>query len=198
MDDVTIISLVVSSASIVVAAFCMFLIRRTISRVKEAASWVDTYSIVREFGERLHRAERSIIDQKVKWEILELRSGKQRVSPTSHDPITLSSTSEDEARKLEHSKSHRQSSETGNEESNVGRSSRSRQSVPEMEKSILGIILRNGSVSSNEIQNQFGRSREHTARMMNALFKKGLVARNSSERPFRYTLSEAGRSALEG
>jgi predicted transcriptional regulator len=40
------------------------------------------------------------------------------------------------------------------------------------------------------------RWREHTARMMESLFDKGLVTRDDSEKPFVYQLTEQGERYL--
>lgn len=41
------------------------------------------------------------------------------------------------------------------------------------------------------------KSREHAARLMKALFEKGLVSRNDSAKPFVYQLTDEGRRHLE-
>jgi CRP-like cAMP-binding protein len=58
------------------------------------------------------------------------------------------------------------------------------------------VYERQGSVTAREIQMKLGRSREHTARMMNLLYKQGLVSRNVLSRPFTYSLTEAGQREL--
>jgi predicted transcriptional regulator len=58
------------------------------------------------------------------------------------------------------------------------------------------VYERKGSVTAREIQAKIGRSREHTARMMNLLYKQGLVSRNAESRPFTYSLTEAGQREL--
>lgn len=62
---------------------------------------------------------------------------------------------------------------------------------------ILGAVYeKQGSVTAREIQERIGRSREHTGRMMNLLYKQGLVSRRSGSRPFTYSLTEAGQREL--
>ena len=55
-----------------------------------------------------------------------------------------------------------------------------------------------GKVSAKEIQQRIGRTREHTARMMNALYHDGLVSRDVTARPFSYSITEKGRDVLNG
>ena len=62
----------------------------------------------------------------------------------------------------------------------------------------LKFVLESGTkgTTAKDIQGRIGRSREHTARMMNSLFKEGLVERNNETRPFSYKITEKGRNLL--
>jgi CRP-like cAMP-binding protein len=51
--------------------------------------------------------------------------------------------------------------------------------------------------TSREVQLAIGRSREHTARLMKKLSASGLVDRDSSTKPFRYTVTDSGRERLK-
>ena len=57
-------------------------------------------------------------------------------------------------------------------------------------------LLAEGPKSSAEIKNQLGRSREHTARLMKALFDRGLVVRNDRNKPYVYEITESGKSYM--
>ena len=63
----------------------------------------------------------------------------------------------------------------------------------------LRAVLESGSdgITARQIQERIGRSREHTARMMNAFFRQGLVERNSEVRPFSYTITDRGKREAE-
>ena len=67
------------------------------------------------------------------------------------------------------------------------------------EMEALRFVLESGTkgATARDIQEKIGRSREHTARMMNALFKKGLVERNSEARPFSYRITEKGKQVVK-
>ncbi len=54
-----------------------------------------------------------------------------------------------------------------------------------------------GSRSSTEIKALIDKSREHTARLMKALFDDGYVVRNDRDRPFVYEITELGKRYLE-
>ncbi|HJT49749.1 MAG TPA: winged helix-turn-helix domain-containing protein [Nitrososphaeraceae archaeon] len=47
--------------------------------------------------------------------------------------------------------------------------------------------------SSREIQFSIGRTREHTSRLMKRLYELRLVDRQSNSRPYKYTITHAGR-----
>jgi len=63
------------------------------------------------------------------------------------------------------------------------------------ELTVLG-LLSGGSVSSVEVQRVLGKSREHVARIMKGLFEAGYVIRDERRKPFRYNLTELGRSKI--
>jgi hypothetical protein len=57
-------------------------------------------------------------------------------------------------------------------------------------------LLAERARTSREVQHAVGRTREHTARLMKKLHDSGLVSRDLNSKPFRYTISEAGRARL--
>ena len=61
---------------------------------------------------------------------------------------------------------------------------------------ILKILLKQ-SLTSNEIKNAIGRTREHTARLMKKLYDLKLVDRDMTTKPFKYRLTEQGRKYME-
>ncbi len=63
----------------------------------------------------------------------------------------------------------------------------------EIDSRILGFLM-NGAKSSAQIKDEVGRSREHTARLMKALYERGFVVRNDRHKPYVYEITEAGRS----
>ena len=60
---------------------------------------------------------------------------------------------------------------------------------------VLGLIT-NKPMTSRDIQMTLGRSREHTSRLMNRLYKEGLVDRNTNSKPFSYIITEKGREKI--
>lgn len=61
---------------------------------------------------------------------------------------------------------------------------------------ILKVLLKQ-SLTSNEIKNAIGRTREHTARLMKKLYDLKLVDRDMTTKPFKYRLTEQGRKYIE-
>ena len=57
-------------------------------------------------------------------------------------------------------------------------------------------ILADRPRTSRDVQHAIGRTREHTARLMKKLHESGLVSRDSNSKPFRYGITEAGRTRL--
>jgi hypothetical protein len=58
--------------------------------------------------------------------------------------------------------------------------------------------LMGGPKTSGQIRGIIGKSREHTGRLMKALFGRGLVVRNDQNKPYVYEVTEAGRRYLSG
>jgi predicted transcriptional regulator len=54
-------------------------------------------------------------------------------------------------------------------------------------------LLNERSMTSREVQQAIGRSREHTSRLMKRLHEYGFVTRDTSTKPFKYALAEGRR-----
>jgi DNA-binding HxlR family transcriptional regulator len=61
---------------------------------------------------------------------------------------------------------------------------------------ILKVLLKK-SLTSNEIKNAIGRTREHTARVMKKLYELKFVDRDTTTKPFKYKLTEQGKKFIE-
>ena len=61
---------------------------------------------------------------------------------------------------------------------------------------ILKILLKE-PLTSNEIKNAIGRTREHTARLMKKLFDLKLVDRDVTTKPFKYRLTNEGKKHIK-
>ena len=69
--------------------------------------------------------------------------------------------------------------------------------VPNMsfEDSVTHVLklITSGPMTSRDIEVTLGKSREHVSRLMKKLFEDGFVGRDTSARPYRYTITEKGR-----
>ena len=72
--------------------------------------------------------------------------------------------------------------------------------VPNMsfEDSVTFVLkkITQGPMTSRDIEVTFGKSREHVSRLMKKLFEDGLVGRDTSIRPYRYTITDEGRERV--
>lgn len=57
-------------------------------------------------------------------------------------------------------------------------------------------LLAERPLTSREVQQSVGRTREHTARLMKRLHDSGLVSRDVNSKPFQYNITDAGRERL--
>lgn len=54
-------------------------------------------------------------------------------------------------------------------------------------------LITDKPMTSRDIQMTLGRSREHTSRLMKKLFEDGYVTRNTSSKPYTYSITEKGK-----
>lgn len=57
-------------------------------------------------------------------------------------------------------------------------------------------LITEKAMTSRDIQAASHRSREHTSRLLNKLYKEGLVDRNTQTKPYTYTITEKGRAKI--
>ena len=57
-------------------------------------------------------------------------------------------------------------------------------------------LITNKSMTSRDIQNASQRSREHTSRLMKKLYQDGYVERNTSTKPFTYSITDKGKAKI--
>lgn len=224
--DITEISLVFSVAGIGLVILVLVLIRRQIANLKLLDASVDASALVKQFAEREKRLEERLVDQKVRLEVLELRLSKQangghystpenkasfsavddpffEKEPTASfrhvmkdirlDQLSSEAPSSPFVRRQSSSADRRLIS--SNNES--GALATNKRATDRTVHEVLRIVLNaEGNVTARQIQERIGRSREHTARMMNLLFKQGLLSRDAQGRPFTYSLTDAGKREL--
>lgn len=189
-DYITIISLALACTTLILVV--MLYVRkgsfREISQGDED-SRLEVTAIVDEFTQRLKRVEQGLIDQRVKFEILQLRmsgeASQRRRDVTSDigDIPKIASIPAD-------TKPAMKDVITQRVEASVSKKSSS------TELEILLMVQNAGKITGKEIQRRIARTREHTARMMNILYRDGLVDRDATSRPFAYTITSKGLDML--
>lgn len=207
--DITTISLILSAAALGIVIFGIVFVFRELRNIRTMNNSLDASALVGEFGERQKHLEQRIIDEKVRLEILELRLSKQQqlknlplVRKKQEAPFDVVIP-----RRLEMKEEVRVSPSNGQNEITNGASPEPEPFFPvtsvSKKDALAGEILESvaeggGKVTARQIQQKIGRSREHTARMMNLLYRQGLVSRDLSVRPFTYSITSAGERELNG
>jgi len=163
-------------------------------------SVLEVSAIVSEFSQRMKKLEENLVDQKVKLEVLELRMQRSSGAAVSSSGRATRSFDSFEPRQENEIRVATQSLSKfegpvriGSGEQRVEIDKRSGST----EREALRLVFEGrGKTTAKDIQQRIGRTREHTARMMNGLFQEGLVDRDSSVRPFAYSITQKGRDLL--
>lgn len=193
------VSLALSIISIVIVIFLMVALRRQVTNQYHAGNdqGIEVSAIVSEYSQRMRRLEESLVDQKVKLEILELRvqrSPERQVRaevPVSRSYERFEPNLENEAQPAP------DALKRAGEPLKLGQKVDSDKHLGSTEREALRLVFEGrGGTTAKDIQQKIGRTREHTARMMNSLFQEGLVERNISVRPFAYSITQKGRDLL--
>ena len=137
--------------------------------------------------ERLEFYERQLIDMKIRLDAIDIES----ISNTPDIPRNFASFEQ----KIQESVPMA----TSREPKSVHTTSQPRR-TPNMGfdnvvDAVLGLITEK-SMTSRDIQVTLGRSREHVSRTMKKLFEDGLVERNTTTKPFSYSITEKGRQRI--
>ncbi|MHB2036658.1 MAG: hypothetical protein ACYCPW_07960 [Nitrososphaerales archaeon] len=203
MDIITLIALFLSIASIVIVMVSTVLLRKQVTTQyhTNADSELEVSAIVSEFNQRMKKLEENLVDQKVKLEILELRAQRSSGTVVSTGGGVIRSFESFEPRKENEirvapqslSRTDQSPIRTSSIEQRVDVDRRSGST----EHEALRLVFEGrGKTTVKDIQQKIGRTREHTARMMNGLFHEGLVNRDISVRPFAYSITQKGRDLL--
>jgi predicted transcriptional regulator len=204
LDNITII---VAFIALAITLFAYVTLRRQVSHIKSIDDGLDARALVQEFSQRSRRLEERLVDQKVRLEVLELRQQKQNETMSNRSVMLMPETSQlAVTRSVESLPSGGQIYETSEKNesmsqipSSEGNRGSDRIVLVQSEVEALKFVSESGGkgATSRDIQKRIERSREHTARMMNALFKEGLVERSSEARPFTYKITERGKEVVK-
>ncbi len=143
-----------------------------------------------------------IIDLMAKTEVLSSRLGLTKTVPSlvTRSIATSPPTSQEPSRLTSQQLPSQAQSSTGLTSSGPAPSRAQAPSTQpterqgtETEARVLRFLV-DGPRSSADIKDMLDMSREHTARLMKALFDRGLVVRNDRNKPYVYEITESGRS----
>jgi predicted transcriptional regulator len=136
---------------------------------------------IRQYANKLHLYDKAIVDLKAKVDMLEL---SERTRLISRD---IDSTKGDSERDID----------TMSQDGVIIEESREKP-VPSQTRTYLDtleqilLLLREKPMTTRQIQERVRKTREHTSRIMNGLYHSGFVMRDTSSKPFKYSITETG------
>jgi hypothetical protein len=161
-------------------------------------------SIVSEYTHRLNYYDKAIAELRVKIDTMELRVMQRDISQNS------SQTNNTNAKYYKQNIISHQDSQLEQQHNHIstvsnmaditqapGTISRHLDSYNGTMDFILKMLIERPR-TSREIQHSVGRTREHTSRLMKKLYDSKLVIRDSNSKPFKYSITDAGRIQLMG
>jgi DNA-binding transcriptional ArsR family regulator len=143
----------------------------------------NVYSIFSDTNEKLNNIQEfvKLLDKKTTYNIIDTESPLHVASPPQHH-----------VRRTEDIKSQSYHNKISQIQSGY-------MNHQERQNSTVDYILKkleDNPLSTREIQQIIGRSREHTSRLMKKLYEEKLVNRDMQSKPFRYTITDEGHRLL--
>lgn len=161
-------------------------------------------SIVSEYTHRLNYYDKAIAELRVKIDTMELRVMQRDISHSSSQTNNTNTKYykqniiSHQDSQLEQQHNHISTvSNMANITPAPGTVSRHPDSYNGTMDFILKMLMERPR-TSREIQHSVGRTREHTSRLMKKLYDSKLVIRDSNSKPFKYSITDAGRIQLMG
>ena len=136
---------------------------------------------IRQYANKLHLYDEAIAELKAKVDMLEL---SERTRLVSRD---IDITKGDSERDIDIMSQDGVIIE-GSREKPVP--SQTRIYLDTLEQILL--LLREKPMTTRQIQERVRKTREHTSRIMNGLYHSGFVMRDTSSKPFKYSITETG------
>jgi hypothetical protein len=165
-------------------------------------------SIVSEYTHRLNTYDKTIAELRVKIDTMELRVMQHNTSYISPqtDTANRESYQQNPSTTTSHYESqlerpHNHISTVSNLATVTQPASNISSRHPDSYNGTMDFILKmlmEKPRTSREIQHSVGRTREHTSRLMKKLYDSKLVIRDSNSKPFKYSITDAGRTQLMG
>jgi predicted transcriptional regulator len=153
-------------------------------------------AIVSEYTRKLTNYDSAIAELRVRLDVMESRGQKHTITQQLHSPpptrpiVGSSDMSHDQSRQSIYEYHQDRKIEPMNE---ISDSIPSSYEVQNGTTEYVLKLLNERSMTSREVQQAIGRSREHTSRLMKRLHEYGFVSRDTKAKPFKYALTEASR-----
>ena len=196
-NELVVLSVGLALSVALVGAITYYLpkLRRAASEQRQAADILTM--MLSELRQRQTQQDQRIMDHQVRLDVLELRVAGSQEGREVQQTRTVDSRGI-----LEEIRGIIAKEGSGRLSAVTQRDAREKEavlgfSVPlnETERRVMS-LLNEGPKTPKEVQSVIGRSREHTARLLNQLFQGGYVVRDDIKRPFVYQLSRKGREAV--
>ena len=161
-------------------------------------------SIVSEYTRRLNHYDKAISELRVRIDTIELRVMQRDIfhSSSQNDNNNTESYKQNlishQDSRLEQQHNH---TSTVSNLTSITQSPTTVSRHPDSYNGTMDFILKmlmEKPRTSREIQHSVGRTREHTSRLMNKLYDSKLVIMDSNSKPFKYSITDAGRIQLMG
>lgn len=146
---------------------------------------------IKQYADKLHVYDKAIADLKVKVDMLEM---SERSHSISRD---IESKKEDSGRDIGMISQNGVIIEELRKKTAPASTQTSTQThtyLDTLEQILL--MLREKPMTTRQIQERVGRSREHTSRVMKGLYNSGFVIRDTSSKPFKYSITDTGLRQL--
>jgi hypothetical protein len=164
-------------------------------------------SIISEYTHRLNYYDKVIAELRVKIDTMELRMMQRDISHTSSQARNTNTTyykhniTSHQDSQLEQQQQQHNHVTTVSNMANITQAPETVLRDPDSYNGTMDFILKmliERPRTSREIQHSVGRTREHTSRLMKKLYDSKLVIRDSNSKPFKYSITDAGRIQLMG
>lgn len=146
---------------------------------------------IKQYADKLHVYDKAIADLKVKVDMLEM---SERSHLISRD---IESKKEDSGRDIGMISQNGVIIEELRKKTapaSIQTSTQTHTYLDTLEQILL--MLREKPMTTRQIQERVGRSREHTSRVMKGLYNSGFVIRDTSSKPFKYSITDTGLRQL--
>ncbi len=138
-------------------------------------------SRIKQYGEKLQAYDNAIADLRVKIDMLEML---EKSRPISRD---VDGKKEDTNRDI---RMISQNDDVTIEPKVKPMPTQTHTYVDTLEQILL--LLREKPMTTTQIQERIRKTREHTSRIMNGLYHSGFVMRDTSSKPFKYSITDTG------